>query len=275
MSSINMKKKPYMLFVFFLAAALVFYLLSSKELSFNKISGEDFNIGNASIIANTSIPSVDSVPQHNMAVPESNKDIAGTTSELVWRPNDPALIAELNQWYEARGWFETMGGEVADDYRSYSREALLQLADTGDIRALQLLALRSSATEYKPLLDKAAIHGSIFALKMQANSLLAHSGITASSPQADKRQVLFEAAAYGEVAKIRGDLMTTGNSDVTYLEKTYNLNFSEEDRKSILARSQEIYADLEAQRISVGLGKFDNSIPPAVRAYFRAMGVLP
>jgi hypothetical protein len=135
--------------------------------------------------------------------------------------------------------------------------------------------LRASATEYKPLLDKAAIHGSIFALKMQANSLLAHSGITASSPQADKKRVLFEAAAYGEVAKIRGDLMTTGSSDDTYLEKTYNLNFSEEDRKTILARSQEIYADLEAQRISVGLGKFDNSIPPTVRAYFRAMGVLP
>jgi hypothetical protein len=117
-----------MVFGFFLAAALAFYLLSSKDLSFDKISGEYFDTENAPIIENTSIPSVDPVPQHDMAVPESNKDIAGITSELTWRSDDPALIAELNKWYEARGWFETMGGEIADDYRSYSREALLQLA---------------------------------------------------------------------------------------------------------------------------------------------------
>lgn len=277
MSSINVKKKPYIVFSFFLATVLAFYLLSSNYFSSNKIADKNFDAENASIIANTSIPSVDSdpVPQPDTIASGSNKDIADVTGELVWKAGDPALIAELNKWYEARGWFETMGGEMADDYKSYSREALLQLADAGDIRALQLLALRASATEYKPLLDKAAIQGSIFALKMQANSILAHSGITASSAEADKRRVLFDAAAYGEVAKIRGDLMTTGSSDIAYLEETYHFNFSKEDRGIILARSQEIYADLEARRISLGLGAFDNSISPTVKAYFRAMGVLP
>lgn len=205
-------------------------------------------------------------------------NLAPNTSEksnnLEWNPDDSQLKSQLNSWYESRGWYETIDSNTTDDYRTYTKETLQQLANDGDIRALQLLASRASKSEFEPLLTKAAIHGSVFAFSMFSNAIMSHSGITEHSNRLEKLPLIIEAAAYGEVAKMRGNFLISGDSDITYLENTYGINLTTKEKKTVLARAQEIYTNLESQRINLGLGKFDNSIPPVVQAYYRAMGVL-
>lgn len=164
MSLISMKK-TYVMFAFFIAASAIIYLLNQNSIHSDKIYADHEKMPE-------NIPLESNYPiQHNeTAISVKNESLSERANELIWKPGDPVLMAQLREWRETRGWFEVMGGEVVDDYKSYSREALLQLADGGDIRALQLLALRASATEYKSLLSRAAAYGSIFALTMLANS---------------------------------------------------------------------------------------------------------
>ena len=203
------------------------------------------------------------------------KNTPGKSNSLEWNPDDPQLKAQLNSWYESRGWFETIDSNTTDDYRTYTKETLQQLANDGDIRALQLLASRASKSEFEPLLTKAAIHGSVFAFSMFSNAIMSHGGITEHSNRLEKLPLIIEAAAYGEVAKMRGNFLISGDSDIAYLESTYGINLTAEENQTVLTRAREIYTSLESQRINMGLGKFDNTIPPIVQAYYRAMGVLP
>ena len=94
-----------------------------------------------------------------------------------------------------------------------------------------------------------------------------------NSPEEKKRPVLIEAAAYISVAASRGDLYNFKYMGIGLYESRFNMKLSESDLNLVSSRAQEIYNSLESQRIELGLGQFDNSIPPAIKEYFRASGV--
>jgi hypothetical protein len=197
---------------------------------------------------------------------EKSQNVSETNSQEV------AQLDEVINWQEARGWYDT-SNNTQDDYKTYSDDTLRQLAESGDLRALHLLAQWAPEETSKELLTKAAIYGSTFALFNLSNNILAHSGITRDMSEERKRPVLIESAAHIMVATIRGDILNTKHLGINIIEGRFNMKLSDDDLELVNARAQEIYSSLESQRISLGLGKFDNSIPPAIKAYFKDSGV--
>lgn len=82
-----------------------------------------------------------------------------------------------------------------------------------------------------------------------------------------------EAISYIEVAQIRGDI-SAGDSYRQALEMDYGITPSGDELVQVLERAEEIYKNLESQRVALGLGKFDNSIPPIAEAYYRYQGFI-
>jgi hypothetical protein len=203
-------------------------------------------------------------------VPESSVDTLAVPAEKV---QESAQVDEVLSWQAARGWYDT-SNETSDDYKTYSEEVLKQLADNGDIKALHLLARWAPLDESSRLLTKAAVRGSTFALFGLSNHVDTGGELVPKKMPEDKRRLaLKEAAAYIQVAAMRGDLMNAKFQGISSLEFRYDMKLTDQDLEQVKNRAQEIYDSLESERIALGLGKFDNSIPPAIKVYFRASGV--
>lgn len=182
-----------------------------------------------------------------------------------------AHVDEVLNWQASRGWFDTSG--TLGTITKYPEETLKQLAENGDLKALHLLAYSAPAAESKLLLTKAAIHGSTRALFSLGNNAFILNDVYQNSPEEKKRPVLREAAAYISVAARRGDLYNFKYMGIGLYESRFNMKLSENDLNLVSSSAQDIYNSLESQRIELGLGQFDNSIPPAIKEYFRASGV--
>jgi len=203
-------------------------------------------------------------------VPEPSVDTLAVPAEKV---QESAQLDEVLSWKAARGWYDT-SNDTADDYKTYSEEILKQLADNGDIKALHLLARWAPLDESSRLLTKAAIHGSTFALVGLSNRVDTDGVLVEKKIPEDKRRpILIEAAAYRQVAAMRGDLMVAKFQGISFLESVYDMKLTNLDLEQVNSRAREIYDSLESERIALGLGKFDNSIPPAIKVYYRASGV--
>ena len=196
----------------------------------------------------------------------------GTNNQEVEWIGDQAQLDEVARWKASRGWYDT-SDENQDDYKTYTEDTLKQLAENGDLKALHLLAKWAPEDTSKRLLVKAAVYGSTFALINLKNHVVAHSGITKEMPEDSKRPVLIEAAAYLVVAAMRGDLLHSKYMGIGSLESRYNMKFNDDDLKLAVNRAQQIYNSLESERIALGLGQFDNSIPPVVKARFKYSGI--
>ena len=197
---------------------------------------------------------------------------SGNEKDVIWI-GDAAQNDERLAWLAARGWYDVSNNNK-DDYKTYSKEALEQLANNGDLKALTLLVKGTGGSERKNLETKAAVYGSTFALVGLIRATLPLSAEVLSSEQ--KKARILEGAAYAKVAEMRGDLWPTYEDHLKEIEDgTYKEKFTDEDRQAIDAIANDIYADLESQRMALGLGKFDNSYPPLIRAYYKSIGVLP
>lgn len=204
-------------------------------------------------------------------IPESSVDTLAVPAEE--KVQEFATVDEVLSWQAARGWYDT-SNETADDYKTYSEEVLKQLADNGDLKALHLLARWAPLDESRALLTKAAIHGSTFALFGLSNRVDTGGELVEKKIPEDKRRpILIEAAAYIHVAAMRGDLKSAKFQGISSLESIYDMKLTDQDIEQVKSRAQEIYDSLESERIALGLGKFDNSIPPTIKADFRASGV--
>lgn len=256
----NLKISVLAIAVIMIAAIALYF--STKVTGVNESSpqGEAWSNTVTAVASEASVSS--SAAASDALIPATSEDPIST-----WQPDDQAAQAQVTEWLVSRGWHSMYGLDVQDDYDAYSPEVLQTLAEQGDIRAIHKVASRAPAAEQNRLLTKAAVYGSTLAFSELATGVLVDSGIKADSRESEKKSAVVTAMAYLEVAKIRGD-STASILKFVDPEARYRLTLTDVDKQQISQEAQRIYADLEQQRISLGLGEFDNTVPPVVHAYF-------
>lgn len=84
---------------------------------------------------------------------------------------DIASAEEIKKWFSDRGNYSFYGTDNLADYQGYNLETLTRLSDSGDLKAMHMLADRANHfSDLKHILLKAAIFGSTDAL-IQLGSL--------------------------------------------------------------------------------------------------------
>jgi len=183
-----------------------------------------------------------------------------------------SIVDVRKKWAISRGYTYFIDN---DEYKTYSKEVLQKLADTGDIRAMQTLAELVQRNEHDRainLYNLAAVYGS-------TKSLGDLSGWAASTSVAlddinDKKSKTIEAMAYIKVAAMRGDnflYITDMQSPQT--ANPSNISMTEDDYAKVKVLAQQIYDDLQKKRDELGLGAFDNSIPPEINQRDEMRGI--
>lgn len=202
---------------------------------------------------------------------DSQSNASASTSS-VWNPmGDPASAAEIKKWFAERGNYNFYGPDALSDYAGYDMETLERLGDSGDIKAMHVMADRAkSFDELKKILWKAAIYGSTEALIQLGGSKENDEGSIDKIPVERQKEKILEIMAYYEVAQMRGDWW--GNiTSAPSLIKRFPVDLSEHDKQLIKIGAEHIYNNLQAQRTELGLGNFDNSVPDLVIKFYEEM----
>lgn len=211
---------------------------------------------------------------------ESKRDQSGRESPEVsgseaheggWSPmGDEATRAKIIEWFESHGVYGFRGPDEQSDYQNYDLETLKKLGDSGDIRALHMLAGKAeSIGESNAILFSAAIHGSTGALSQIALSLETEFDIRNKSVE-ERKPYIMESLAYYDAAQLRGDWWGNIQGKDSLL-KRYPTEFLDVEKAYIQNRAQEIYDDLQQKRTQMGLGDFDNSVPDEVIKFYEEM----
>lgn len=186
----------------------------------------------------------------------------------------PAEVAEYQEWLRSRGNFTGVRGS---EYDSYDFATLHQLADSGDLHAMYKLAHLYISDAYhqqygfkaaEDMLMRAALYGSSYALAEIAD--FKHSQRFSAASELDKRHLTIVSLAYFRAAELRGDYW----GSITMRDPLLKINpiiLEPEEKESIESSAQAIYTQLEAQRESMGLGEFDNSVPASVTKLFESL----
>lgn len=182
-----------------------------------------------------------------------------------------AGLEAVKSWKASRGYFDQADLQT---YRNYSAETLQKLADSGDIKAIhevgntQLLAVADKKDVIATYFE-AAVLGSSYALDLAGSTARTNRDYSRfDGPDGDQlfKNEMLESLSIYQVALLRGDRGVTDQIKETRAQLTLTL----EDDKYIEKRGGEIYRELEAKRIAMGLGAFDNSVPPVVDDFFDA-----
>lgn len=173
---------------------------------------------------------------------------------------------------EAEAWFSKKGqvGKVNSEYLAYSAETLEKLVKNGDVDAIVPLGfeyLRRSGPEaaYQFYLEMAA-RGYTHVFSQIGNLEASYKYEKASSAEEQSLAAMEVLAAYN-VAKLRGDRWPN-IADASFFVRRNKIELSEQDKRKIEVRSQEIYDQVQQKRVELGLGQFDNSVPESVKKYF-------
>lgn len=270
MSSSSIVKKSYF-YIFFLVAVFGFVyffvfpvnedsLFSSTESeAVDSASHEERFLGEVS--RSSLISPQEATPSHTdkTAVPSLEiRTIAGT----------PAEAEIVRRWEASRGRFDE---ETLNDYAGYDLETLNSLAKSGDVKAMIALARLYVSEQYSaeygvkysmPLLKTAAIHGSSYAMELYAIQYEAEHFVNGTNDRA----ALLESLSWSNAAALRGDIYP--NNSATLELRRKNIQLNTEEIQSVWKRSEEIYQQLLTERMAMGLGGFDDSVPAEVQKYF-------
>jgi hypothetical protein len=181
----------------------------------------------------------------------------------------PQNKAEINAWLSARGYRPNFTD--IDEYASYDKATVEQLAQNGDIRAMQrlgdlLLGVDAGFAKSKSAFTDAAVHGSTAA--MEAIGTVLESFVYSNAKTVlEKREAVLDVLAWYNAAALRGDRLPISESAGSFI-RINKIGLSDQDRVEIQARSQKIYDDLLQKRRALGLGEFDNTVPDSVNKYF-------
>ncbi|HTF97127.1 MAG TPA: hypothetical protein VL995_13410 [Cellvibrio sp.] len=203
------------------------------------------------------------------------ENMVGTQIESVPTPSfdNPSLEwtdsveqkQEFEAWTSSRGYVSTPW--TGDSYDAYDDATLQMLAEKNqDLKAMIFLGIRASGEERIKWLNRAAVYGSSYAL------LWAGSGYAALHPTESeqvKKANLIKALAYKKVLELRNDFYSSRGINIKLYESKLGISLSDHDKALAEQKAQTLYSELESQRIQLGLGKFDNSVPPAVEAYYQ------
>ncbi len=174
-----------------------------------------------------------------------------------------AKITQYHGWRQSRGYFTT---EDAGDYISYSDDALTNLGQQGDLKALNVLTERmfhrgdlSGAARFA---NVAVIFGSTYALDIIWRLV----GPSFTSKE-NAHEALLESFAVIKVMEMRGDLdLADGTRRELAIGNQVNLNLKPEEKALIDNRADQIYLNYQAIRTAKGLGDFDNTPSPFAKA---------
>ena len=192
-------------------------------------------------------------------------------------PHHRVPVLQLSSFPGQREWRQARGYSL-DDYDSYDKGALRQMAAAGDPIAQYELGKRQMSIDPVESLDlnyRATVGGftSSIVTSAIAHRLVAEGRLTAPTAPRWKRGSapeegtldtnpatnLVKAYGWGLVAQMRGDPSGMNlNKDLE--ENLTRLN--DEQLESACAFAREIYTALERDRASMGLRDFDNTPPP-------------
>jgi hypothetical protein len=176
---------------------------------------------------------------------------------------------EYEQWATARNHIGEDRAEQVNRYNDYQPETLKLLAEQGDLLALSAIVLNPN-TDHKErnwAARMAAIYGGTgSAMSHFSTSLKGKSAIQMSTgKKIEAKKNFLESVAWDEFSVLRGDLLLLDVIPFTLsLDSMSEMKITKEDEKLISQRAKEIYAELTQERLSRGLGEFDNSIPRVV-----------
>lgn len=170
----------------------------------------------------------------------------------------PWLEHESTQWKRTRGYFKKPDYDL---YASYDHDTLRQLAREGDLLALdiwaKILKKQKRSIHFLKTQIFAATHGSTKALTDIVNSYQARSWQSNISEHG-KHEHIKTMLIYAEMAAMRNDFNGILTSLMEMNQK--NIVLSANDLKEITAAAEESYANLEKQRLNLGLNEFENDI---------------
>lgn len=191
--------------------------------------------------------------------------------------NQEQLVQEI----EARQKNDVLGVErESSDYANYSDEILTGLASSGDVIAMKMLALRyqqqirnieddkypAFREKLNSLYNKAIVYGDREFLGFMPG--LTESQRRISDPRLtaeQKHQAAIDLLAHTEFMGLRGALKQKYTNQIQaydiYPEFGFPLTITEADKQLVREKAQEIYKQYEKQRLELGLGPFDNSVP--------------
>lgn len=202
----------------------------------------------------------------------ANANLNHLAEDKNWNPMGDAVSSEeIKKWFADRGNYSFFDPDSFSDYQGYDIETLTRLSDSGDIKAMHVLADRANNfADLRSILFKASIYGSTEAL-IQLGSLNENDeGNLKAKPVEVQKAKILTALAYYEVAQIRGDWWGNIASGKSLTER-YKVSLTEQDRLLIKNLSEQIYSDLQARRFELGLGEFDNSVPDSVIKFYEEM----
>lgn len=199
----------------------------------------------------------------NIKESDVEQNIVSTSTDTKSSHLDAYDIHKIQLWHEANGYFNK---QSLGEYEGYSKDALLRLADSGDLKAMQILTLdaimRGDNDAAHLLCLKAATYGSTKPL-IEASWLLESAYVNSSSAE-QKVLLLRESVALLKVAMLRGDTFNSSEAMMD-VKKAHQFEPNQGESLGIDQRAQEIYAALEERRMQLGLEEFDNSINPEIK----------
>lgn len=254
-----------------------FTLQSSENDSGSIVAAHEDSVLNSttSAVLHTGVKSVDKAADSDQENLMQNQVAKAASNEVVTIAGNPAQVAVVKSWMEARGHYGP-DNDSLNEYKAYDLETLERLAEAGDLKAMSTLSWLylsaeqlvhpDSLIKYERILHKAALYGSTAAL----GNLSIYAAKQEPGTRVVKHENLLEAFAWAHVGALRGDMYASENamSDA----RIHNFEFTDVTIAQIKNRAHEIYNKLEQERIEMGLGKFDNSRPPEVDNLFKNLG---
>ncbi|GAA6168033.1 hypothetical protein [Sessilibacter corallicola] len=173
---------------------------------------------------------------------------------------------ELEDWQHAQGFFVK---EDFQPYDGYSEDTLLSLAYQGDLLAIEILSQKylsehKDIVKYRAIRELSIISGSIFSISLRMNSLIREAReLNHNDKQHEFNEFLGEAIIFSNLAIMRGSYSSSWQ--INHFLDEYEIEFDEEQLQQFKRHAQDLYDLYENERIQLGLGEFDNSIPKSVR----------
>lgn len=212
-------------------------------------------------------PSFDA-PTNSLTDEDINRKLAG--------------LATRNEVEESIAFLKTRGyvpPEVLEMYRNYSEEVLQALGNDGDLAALAVLAglyAEKDYDQFKNAVLRSIVHGSVSFAQVQADLYFTQSEFELANPNGGNSELakldFLLSLSWYEFIKLRG-----GGDAVTQLVDARiaksAFTISPADRATIQSQGAAIYAELSNERQRLGLGEYDNNVPPGLDNFLDLIGI--
>lgn len=208
------------------------------------------------------------------AAPSPNR--VSTENELKDEPSNHHI-----EWQQWRDSLLTPDNLFNSDYSYYDTETLSTLADDNDIIAMQVLALKLISNDGSPktqaqsreLLKKATVLGArnipfIESIQHSMFDLHQVNNIPSDNASPTQEKILTNIATDIALAERRGN-PEIGFNTRRQLKERYNININENIIQQADELANNIYQELENERMAMGLAPFDNSAPASVKKMYQ------